>query len=85
MNMKKNIEPDETSDAGLWNALHSPQNITFVQGHKWIEIKVKGNNKCPICSKALVPFQVKMFMDGYIYGFCTKCDRAFQYMPVNEE
>ena len=83
MNMEKDIEPDETSDTGLWNALHGPQNITFAQGHKWVEIKVKGNNKCPICSKALVPFTPDP-VSAYVFGFCTKCDKAFQYMPVNE-
>ena len=80
MNMEKDIEPDETSDAFLWNALRSPEDITFTQGHKWVEIKVHGNNKCPVCKKALVPF-----MTYYVYGFCTKCNKAFQYMPVNEE
>jgi uncharacterized protein (UPF0212 family) len=77
-----NFEPDETSSANLWSLMNRPQTITFAEGLEWVEIEIHGNNKCPICKKPLVP--VAAAGNTNVFGFCTKCDKAFQYMSKKQ-
>lgn len=83
MRDKMGFSPD-TVDIDIKTILEEPQQITFAEGHKWVEIKVHGNNKCPNCSKALIPFVANAGMlASYIYGFCPRCDKAFQLMQTD--